>query len=63
MTHLLKVKLSDDLQDDLLEIQRLFMDLLDISDQLLSVPTEKIDIEFYKKHKKRNVFLSEEKWS
>ena len=47
-----EIKLSDDLQDDLLEIQRLFMDLLDISDQLISVPTEKQDIEFYKKHKK-----------
>ena len=55
-----EVKLCDNLQDDLLEIQRLFMDLLDISDQLISVPTEKQDIEFYKKHKKeRKVYIKQ----
>ena len=47
-----EVKLSDNLQDDLLEIQRLFMDLLDISDQLISIPVDKNDIDFYKNHKK-----------
>ena len=47
-----EVKFCDNLQDHLLQIQRLFMDLLDISDQLISIPETKQDKDFWKQHKK-----------
>ena len=47
-----EVKFVDNLQDHLLQIQRLFLDLIDVSDQLISIPETKQDKDFWKLHKK-----------
>ena len=47
-----EANMSAEVEDTLLDMNRLFLDLLDMSDQLVSIPLDPLDKEFWKKFKK-----------
>ena len=52
---------SAHVEDTLLDMNRLFLDLLDMSDQLVSIPLDPLDKEFWKKFKKERKEIKKQK--
>ena len=56
-----EAKLAGTVEDTLLDMHRLFLDLLDITEQLVSIPTTPLDKAFFKKFKAERKAIKKQK--
>jgi hypothetical protein len=56
-----EAKMAGTVEDTLLDMNRLFLDLLDITDQLVSIPTTPEDKAFFKKFKQERKLIKKQR--
>lgn len=56
-----EANMSAEVEDTILDMNKLFLDLLDMSDQLVSIPIDPIDKTFYKKFKAERKIIKKQK--
>ena len=56
-----EANMSAEVEDTLLGMNKLFLDLLDMSDQLVSIPLDPLDKDFWKKFKKERKEIKKQK--